>query len=71
MSIGWIKRREFYDKTPWALTTVIVITIAGPFLGLLVAGWPGVIIGLLLGAVTYFIGPYAMTKVREIERGGN
>ncbi|MGQ0511076.1 MAG: hypothetical protein ACT4P9_10725 [Betaproteobacteria bacterium] len=32
--------------------------------------WAGVIAGLMLGAVTYWMGPLAITKVREIERGG-
>jgi hypothetical protein len=34
------------------------------------AGWPGVLVGLALGAVAYFTTPYATVKVREITRGG-
>ena len=68
--IAWEKRREFYEKKPLALVAVIVITFGAPFLGLILIGWIGVLVGLLLGAVAYWIGPIAVTKVREIERGG-
>lgn len=65
----WEKKREFYEKNPVALAGVIGITIGAPFLGLFLVGWVGIIVGLALGALTYWIGPFAKTKVREIERG--
>ncbi|WP_147094498.1 hypothetical protein [Nitrosococcus oceani] len=68
--VTWEKRREFYEKHPLAWATVIAITIGAPFLGLFLAGWAGVIAGLALGGIAYWIGPIAVTKVREIERGG-
>lgn len=68
--VAWEKRREFYEKQPLALATVIAITLGAPFLGLFLAGWVGVIAGLVLGGIAYRIGPIAVTKVREIERGG-
>jgi len=68
--LTWEKRREFYEKKPWALTAVIGITFGAPFLGLVLVGWVGVVMGLALGAIAYWIGPFAVTKVREIERGG-
>ncbi len=40
-----------------------------PFLGLIFSGAVGVIIGLILGVLAYLLGPYAVTRVREIERG--
>lgn len=67
--VTWEKRREFYERKPLALVTVIAITAGAPFLGLVLVGWVGVIAGLMLGAVAYWIGPLAITKVREIERG--
>lgn len=70
LSLSWTKRREFYERKRWALAAVIAISIGGSFLGLFIAGWPGVIVGLLLSVVTYFLGPLAETKVREIEKGG-
>jgi len=68
--VTWEKRREFYEKKPWALAAVIAITLGAPFLGLVLLGWAGVIAGLVLGGAAYWIGPFAVTKVREIERGG-
>lgn len=67
--LAWEMRREFYEKKPLALAAVIGITFSAPFLGLVLVGWVGVIIGLALGAAAYWIGPFAITKVREIERG--
>jgi len=63
-------RTEFYEKKPLALAAVIGITLGAPFVGLVLVGWVGVIMGLVLGAAAYWIGPFAITKVREIERGG-
>ncbi|MEA1876819.1 MAG: hypothetical protein U9N86_08130 [Bacteroidota bacterium] len=68
-SAGWKSTREFYEKNRALLLVVIAITIISPFLGLLLVGIPGLILGLLLGGVSYFLGPWATTKVREIERG--
>ena len=65
--VTWEKRREFYEKKPLARVAVIAITLGAPFLGLILVGWAGVIAGLVLGAVAYWIGPFASTKVREIE----
>lgn len=55
--VGWQSTREFYEKNSALLLVVIAITIISPFLG------------LLLGGVSYFLGPLAATKVREIEKG--
>ncbi|WP_321528844.1 hypothetical protein [Sedimenticola selenatireducens] len=68
--ITWERRREFYEKKPLVLATAIAITIGAPFLGLFLIGWPGVIAGLVLGGAAFWIGPVAVIKVREIERGG-
>ena len=68
--LTWEKRRELYEKKPLALATVIIITLCAPFLGLVLIGWVGVIAGLALGVVTFWIGPFAITKVRDTEHGG-
>ncbi len=64
--IVWETRREFYEKNVPALVVVVLIAVGSPVLGLLIAGLPGVLIGLLLSGVSYFLGPIAATKVREI-----
>lgn len=64
--IAWETRREFYEKNILALVVVALIAIGSPVLGLFIAGLPGVLIGLLLSGVSYFLGPIAVTNVREI-----
>lgn len=68
-SIKWEKRREFFEENPKIKWLIIAITIGSPFLGLVLFGIVGVVIGLVLGGLSYLLGPYAVTKVREIERG--
>lgn len=67
--LSWQKRRESLQKRPGVLAVVITIAVASPFLGLVLAGWVGVVVGLVLSGIAYFIGPLALTKIIEIERG--
>ena len=59
--------REFYKKNRPVFLTVIGITVVSPFLGLVLFGWVGVVVGLVLGALSFFLSPLAVTKVREIK----
>jgi len=68
-SLGWQHIRERYEKHPVLLPIVITITLGAPFLGLVVAGWPGVAVGLVVGALTFLLGLRAVTKVRQIREG--
>jgi hypothetical protein len=68
-SLTWQHTREWYEKHPVLLPIVIAITVASPFLGLLLAGWIGVAVGLGIGVVTFLLGLRAVTKVREIREG--
>jgi len=68
-SLGWQHVREYYEKHPIILLTVIAITAGAPFLGLVLAGWAGVTVGLIIGAATFFLGLRAVTRVREIRHG--
>jgi uncharacterized oligopeptide transporter (OPT) family protein len=58
--------REFYEKNTTALILSIVITVISSFVGLFVIGLIGVIVGLVLGALSFWVGIKAITKVREI-----
>lgn len=58
--------REFYEKNTTALILSIIITVISSFLGLFIIGWIGVIVGLVLGAISFWVGLRAITKVREI-----
>jgi hypothetical protein len=70
-SVSWERRREFWEVNwPW-LVLVGVISVVSPFVGLVIAGLPGVVVGLLIGVVEFVVGIYAIGKVREITRGGD
>ena len=60
--------REFYQKNPWAKWTVVGITVAGSLVGFILSGWLGVVGGLILAAISYALGPLAVTRVRVITR---
>ena len=66
--LTWEKHREYFEKKPFALGSPIAITFGAPFLGLLLIGWQGVLVGLLMGILAFWLGPVAVVKVREIER---
>lgn len=67
-SVSGEKRSQYYQRNKKALTLVIIITILSPFVGLYVIGPIGVLIGLVLGLIAYFVGPIAITKVIEKEK---
>lgn len=58
--------REYYEKHPVLLPAVVLITLGSPFLGLALAGGVGVVVGLVVGVVTFFLALRAVTKVREV-----
>ena len=68
-NVHWQTTHEFYEKNHGALLALILLSVASPFIGLFLAGWWGIMAGLLLGAVSYVLGPKAVTKVREIRSG--
>lgn len=68
-SLSWEKRKEFWEKNSKMTFLIWSITIISPVLGWFISGVIGFIIGLILGIVVNLLGPYAATKVREIERG--
>ena len=68
-SVHYTSIKEYYEKNTLMFIIVIGITIFSSFLGLFLGGVLGVFAGLLLGAVSFFLGPKAETKVREIRQG--
>ena len=68
-TLHWQSMREYYEKHPVQLAVMIVLTIVSSFLGLVLTGWIGVAVGLLIGVIAYLIGPLASTKVREVRSG--
>jgi hypothetical protein len=68
-SMSWQHVHEYYERHPILLLIVFAITIGSPFLGLVLAGWVGVIVGLVIGLFAFVLGLRAVTKVREIRVG--
>lgn len=61
-------QQEFYEENRLAKYIIIGVTVGAPLLGLAITGLPGLIVGSILGGLSYFLSPYAITKVREINR---
>jgi hypothetical protein len=61
-------RREFLEENPKIKWLLWAVSVGAPFLGLVLAGWAGVLVGLVLAILTQLWGPRAVIKVREISR---
>jgi len=62
------KTHEFYKKNKTLFLIVLILSFGTPILGYFVTGIYGVIFGLVIGALTYFLSPYAVIKIREITK---
>lgn len=68
-SVAWQSTHEYYEKhRGWAAAS-IALTIVSSAIGVLPLGVWGVAIGLILGVVSFYVGPKAVTRVREIRSG--
>jgi hypothetical protein len=68
-SLSWEKRREYFESNKLNRNILIILTVISPFIGLVVKGLIGFFIGFAVSILLFFLGPYALMKVREIERG--
>ena len=69
-TIAWTKIHEEVERSsPWLLGS-LALTVASSFVGLVLGGLPGLLVGLGLGLVSFPTGLRAATRVREIEHGG-
>ena len=66
--LSWSSVREYWEKRPLPLFTLILLALGSPFLGLFLAGWIGVVVGLFVSIVSFVGGLAAVTRVREIPR---
>jgi hypothetical protein len=57
--------REFYERHPVLFPLALALTFGAPFLGLVLAGWAGVLVGLVLSGLCFLAGLRGMTKVRQ------
>lgn len=70
-SVAWTVTRKRVEKHPVYLAVTAVFTIGPPFLGLALAGWRGVVVGLVFGLVGFGVGTKAIKYVENIEKGGD
>ena len=70
LPLSWIKVIRESRKIRPVLTSIwVAVTVGSPFVGLFLAGWPGVLVGLVFATAGTIVGLHAITKEREIERG--
>jgi hypothetical protein len=62
------RRREFYETNKKYRNIVIGITLVSSCLGFFLTGFIGLLAGLVLGTLSYFLSPYAVTKIRQIDK---
>lgn len=67
--LSWEHRHEFIRKNPLVNLIALLLTFGSPFLGLVVAAAPGLLIGLVIGLIGYRIGPLAAERIIEITKG--
>jgi len=60
--------RTYWQKRPVLLVGVVLLALGSPFVGLILAGLPGVVFGLVLSVASLIGGFFALTRVREIDR---
>src|SRR4051812_32246921 len=65
-SLQWEHRHEFWERNRNLLVVLGIITVGSPLVGLVIAGLPGVFIGLALGVLGAVIGAKAIVRVREV-----
>lgn len=68
-TMGWQRRREFFEKNRRIGWLLIVIVFVSPLVGYFLSGVVGLVIGFAFSILSYVLGPSAVTKIREVERG--
>ena len=51
-----------------ATVLAVAVTVISGIAGLILSGWPGALIGLVIGLVFTFVGPATATRNRETTR---
>lgn len=68
-SSSWALTRRFWEvHRVWAIVLAAIV-VGSPFVGLVIAEVWSIFIGLLLGLLGVVVGVFAITRVRETERG--
>jgi hypothetical protein len=56
---------EYLKKNQLLFVILLVITLGAPILGFFVSGFFGLLAGLALGLLCFFLSPYAIMKIRD------
>jgi len=67
--IDWVHEHTSWERRPMLLAFSLVLSVASVFVGYVIAGWIGGVVGLAVTLAGYVLGLRAVTRVREIERG--
>jgi hypothetical protein len=70
-SLSWTKMHEEVERHWRWLLVSLALTLAASLVGVVLAGLAGLVVGLVLGLLSYPAGLRAVTRVREIEHGGD
>ena len=70
-SFSWKRQRTFFEKNMPLFCLSIALTIVSPIIGYFVVGLIGLVVGFLLGGISYVVGLYSVTKIREIHEGSS
>jgi len=57
------QRREFYERHKGLAVMMILVVFLLPFVGLLVKGLFGAVLGALISFVAYYLTPYVVLKL--------
>jgi hypothetical protein len=67
-SINLDKQTEFYENNHWAIVLSAIIAVLSAGIGVLLSGWFGAVIGLVIWLLSTILLPPTATKIRQIER---
>jgi hypothetical protein len=56
---------QYVKRRPLLLALLIVLSFGSPFLGLVLAGIPGVLVGLVVAVIGWVLGPRASERIIE------
>jgi hypothetical protein len=68
--LSWASTRGYWEKRPLRVVIVVALTLGSPFVGLFIAGWAGVAVGVVVSVVTLFLSVRAITRARETTNSG-
>jgi hypothetical protein len=68
-SLRYLHERKYWKTHPVLLSIVLAVVLGSPFLGLVLAGWPGVTVGLVVSVAGFVAGLFAVTRVHHTREG--